>query len=384
MVCYQFYPRLGGAEKQARLLARTLIGKGVDVKVVTGWLDRCVPQRENIDCIAIYRNFTLWNGLDIKGLRRLGGVYLYMLTLGWHLIRHREEYDIVHIHQALYPAFVGVTLGHRLGKKTVVKVGNSGDRFDLKYLSESQWDGRWMAQRIRGTDRVVATCQQIERELIEYGFDPGQIVRIPNGVQLGPLGEESSSDGRKSREALRLSSDNMLVTFVGSMNNQKKGVDVLLRAWARVEAVRQDCDLMLLGDGPLRPSYERLAQELGIHSRVHFPGETLRVEGYLAASDVFVLPSRAEGMSNALLEAMAAGLPCVATEVGGNVDLIEDNVNGLLVPANDHEALAAALLRLISSEGERTVFGRRARQVVERDYDIEDVAERYMQVYLAL
>jgi len=66
------------------------------------------------------------------------------------------------------------------------------------------------------------------------------------------------------------------------------------------------------------------------------------------------------------------------------VDLIEDNVNGLLVPANDHEALADALLRLISSEGERTAFGRRARHVVGRDYDIENVAERYMQVYLAL
>ena len=119
MVISQFFPIIGGAERQAQLLAKTLLQKGVEVKVVTGWWKFEMLRRELIDGIEVQRNFSCWRMFGIKGMRTLGGL-IYMATLGLYLLTHHREYDIIHVHQVLYPAFVSVLVGKGVLKKPVL------------------------------------------------------------------------------------------------------------------------------------------------------------------------------------------------------------------------------------------------------------------------
>jgi glycosyltransferase involved in cell wall biosynthesis len=140
----------------------------------------------------------------------------------------------------------------------------------------------------------------------------------------------------------------------------------------------------VVGDGPLRDELSALAGNLGVGSDVRFLGYRDDIAPLLDRADLFVLPSRAEGISNALLEAMAVGLPVVASAVSGNTDVIEPEVNGLLVEADDPASLAATVLRLLDEPGLRRRLGGEARRTVETRYSIEHVGERYVDLYREL
>lgn len=146
----------------------------------------------------------------------------------------------------------------------------------------------------------------------------------------------------------------------------QKGVDVLLRAMARIADQAPEWDLSLIGDGPLREELETLAAELGIADRVKFHGHVDRPLERLCRAGVFVLPSRFEGMPNSLLEAMAVGLPPIVTDASpGPLEIVEHEATGLIVPAEDVEALAAAMLRLARDGTARERLGAQARLIVE-------------------
>jgi glycosyltransferase involved in cell wall biosynthesis len=166
--------------------------------------------------------------------------------------------------------------------------------------------------------------------------------------------------------------------YVGRLHVEK-GVDTLLDAWPRVLCQVPDGTLVLVGDGPLREDL----QARGI-PRVLFVGNVQDPLPYLQAAEVFVLPSRSEGLSGALLEAMATGLPCVATAIGGTVDVVTDGVDGWLVPANHPDALAQRLTTALLDPPERARVGLAARQRVLREFSLTDVARRLAQVYRAL
>jgi glycosyltransferase involved in cell wall biosynthesis len=161
---------------------------------------------------------------------------------------------------------------------------------------------------------------------------------------------------------------------------QQKGLPGLLEAFARVPAPAELC---LVGDGPERALLERRARDLGIAERVRFAGLVDDPSPYYARAGAFVMPSWAEGLSNALLEAMAFGLPVVATRIGGNVDLVEDGVNGLLVEPGDPDGLASALARVLGDEALAGRLGAAARRTVLDGYTMERAAERYLDLYRA-
>jgi glycosyltransferase involved in cell wall biosynthesis len=145
-----------------------------------------------------------------------------------------------------------------------------------------------------------------------------------------------------------------------------------------------DAHLVLVGSGPEETRLRRLADSLGITGRVYFAGEQREVAPYLAASDVFVLPSRAEGLGLALMEAMSAGLPCVASRVGGIPDLIEDGQNGLLVEPEDVAGLAKALLKLLEDRELAKRLGDRARQFIFQNYNPDVIVSQYISLYRQL
>jgi glycosyltransferase involved in cell wall biosynthesis len=218
----------------------------------------------------------------------------------------------------------------------------------------------------RGAAQVVANSQGLAA-LARQSAGTTPIGLIPNGVDTARFTPAVSRD---EAGPVRL-------VFVGRLVRQK-GLDVLLEALARLPA-GADYELTLVGDGPLRPALTGQAQALGLTSRLRFVGWAGREDmpDLLRRADIFVFPSRDEGMPNAVLEAMATGLPVVATRISGNEEVVVDGQTGLLVPPDDPDALAGALARLLADRPLGRSLGAAGRERAGREYSWRAVAERY-------
>ena len=376
MVVRLFHPWIGGAERQAHQLAKKLTEKGIDVQVVTGWWFRGTPKFESVDGIPVFRNHTMWHMFDIRGLRKLGG-FLYIATLWWHLWKRQGDYDIIHVHSLSYHTFAAVLAGRWLKRKTVTKLANSGTASDIRKMCRNQQLPltRYMLPMALKSDRFVATNPTIAAELRGAGVPSERVLHLTNGVETTTISPKSNYFAHRP----------VRLVFVGRLHEQK-GVDVLLHAFQRL--VRRfpadDLHLDVVGDGPLREDLQALTQELGIQDRVAFVGSTDRVSRYMSRADIFVLPSRAEGISNALLEAMAHGLPVVASRIPGNVDVVEHQRSGLLCTVNDPGSLARNLMPLLTFPDLRERLGKAARLSVQERFSLNHIADRYVNIYQEL
>jgi len=380
MVISQFYPIIGGAEKQAQILARKLMERGVTVDIVTGWWNFRTLRKEIIGGVKVFRNFSCWGVFGIKGIRALGGL-IYMFTLGLYLLIHRREYDIIHVHQALYPAFVSTFVGKQILKKPVlVKTASSGITSDFKLLRRFPLGNFQLKYLLKKMDCLVTVSRISGREYREIGFPESKIVYIPNGVEVP----------RERKDFL----DGITQVVATSRLSEEKGVDVLLRAWADAVKHEKRLQLTIMGYGPLESKLKRLSQSLGIGPSVEFTGRVENVEAYLKNAELFILPSRAEGLSNALLEAMSHRLPCIATYVGGNVEVLggtEEGIppnggyllarNGILINPDDIEGLSKAIIYFVRNKNEREEMANRGRLYIQENYSIDLIADRYIALY---
>jgi glycosyltransferase involved in cell wall biosynthesis len=383
MVISQFHPIIGGAEKQAKLLAQTLAKKGIDVSVITGWWRFGTFHKETIDGIKIIRNYSCWGMFGIKGLRPLG-VLAYSVSLGIYLLIHRNEYDIIHVHQVLYPAFVSTFIGKGLLKKPILaKMGCSGLTSDIKNLKRFPLGNLQLKYLIKKMDCLVTVNREGIEEFHAHGYDLSRIQHIPNGVSYSLSGKTEYNRVFFIITAVRL--------------DRQKGIDILLKAWAKVVAHENNLKLLIIGKGPHESAFKELSRSLEISDSVKFIGEVTKIEDYLEKSDIFILASRAEGMSNALLEAMSHGAPCIATNISGNSELMGESPglkiplgefrvakNGLLVNPEDSEALTKAILYLIRNRSERETLGKKAREAVRQSFSIDLIADQYIGLYRQL
>src|SRR5581483_5487354 len=156
---------------------------------------------------------------------------------------------------------------------------------------------------------------------------------------------------------------------------------VLVEAFAALHARHPGVQLVLVGEGPLRGAIEAQIAALGLAGSVHLLGARADIERILPALDVFVLASSTEGLSNAILEAQSCGLPVVATDVGGNGELVREGIDGRRVPPNDVAALAGALAELVADGQRRSAFGTAARERVEREFSIAAMVAAYEKLY---
>jgi len=380
MVISQFHPIIGGAEKQAELLAKTLCKKRVQVTIATGWWNFGTPHREIDSGFTIARNFSCWRMFGIKGLRTLG-VFFYALSLGIYLLMHRKGYDIIHVHQVLYPAFISVLVGKGIMKKPVLaKMGCSGSTSDIRNLKRFPFGSLQLGYLIKKMDYLVTVNKEGREEFRALGYPLGRIQSIPNGVALPP-------DGKAQY-------DQVLFVITTVRLDKQKGIDILLKAWAGVVTREDNLELLIIGKGPHEGEFKDLCQSLGISDSVKFMGEVSQVEEHLKKSDIFVLASRAEGMSNSLLEAMSHGLTCIATNISGNAELMGmgensripkgnfmPTPNGLLFQPTDIDGLTKAILFLVRNPKERENLGRSGRQYIQKNFSIDLVAEKYITLY---
>jgi len=378
----QFYPLEGGTERQALLLAKALSRKTLPVDVVTGRWSRTTAKRENLDSVKIYRNTTLGNHWQSSFMRNLSGV-VYMVTLFIFLFLKRNRYNVYHVHQAFYPAFVAVIAGRLFKKPVIVKVGVGGNINDLMLMDEGRYFlGKWMASWIRKADCFIAISSQIKKELIHLGISEGKIALIPNGVEIPA--EVKRDYGLHNP---------VKIIFVGRLNPEK-GCNLLVKA---VDGIREvfSIHLDIYGEGPLRGTLQSEIERRDLNHLITLRGYRKNIRGVLPEYDLFVLPSKAEGMSNALLEAMACGLPCVVSDISPNLELVGPGKvdgdlkpggylvleNGVAFHVNDSLGLANAIRFLIFDENARERLGKSAREVVIKRFSIEAVAQTYLELY---
>lgn len=376
LVAFQFWPSVGGSQSQAEKQACYLRQLGQEVVVVTLRHQKIWPAREVCSTFPVIRvgGWYRWGGaLRVGRLGHFLSDVLLFLTL-WRL---RRSYDVIHTLQISSLAVIATLVGKLTRKPVLVGVQSTGPceqqmsfstqesdlceeeeacqkvpyargemGGDIAALQKSVWGGRWMLNYLRKSEayyHILSSRSFIY--LMQHGFRPERLVYIPNGVDTSQFYPTFWRPG--PREGVE-----RILLCVARLE-YAKGVDVLLHAWARMlklpAAWRADLRprLCIAGDGSRRAELERLVAELGVQESVEFLGTRHDIAWLLQNAWAFVLPSRWEGMPNALLEAMACALPCVASRVSGSEDIIEQGSNGLLVEPERPEQLAYALRLLL-------------------------------------
>jgi glycosyltransferase involved in cell wall biosynthesis len=377
MISPQFRPLVGGYERAAERLSLELVRGGHSVTVATERVDRSWPAREDLGGVTIRRLWCIYR----RGLH----VATAMASLGWFLLWRGRRFDVWHVHQYREAAVVAVLMGRLLSRPVVLKVTSSGEGGIARLIADTRMP-KLAAWALRNVDACVAVSRETETEAAAFGIPKDRVYLIGNGVDVKSFHPaEDDAERRRLRGELGLDEGHVAIS-VGRFSEEKNPLG-LLEAWAAAKASDHAGEaaaawtLALLGDGALRDDVRAAVERLGLERSVVLAGHRDDVDRWLQASDVYVLTSHREGLSNTTMEAMATGLPVVVTAVSGMSELVEDPEAGVVVPTGDAGALADALLGLMSNAADRESMGRRGRAVIVERYSIESVAEQHVTMY---
>ncbi len=346
-----YLPEIGGAQRQAQLAARELVRRGHAVTILTRRV-RDRPAAETTAGVHIQRVFPA----DVP--RRLYSAAM-ILSTALYLLRRGRSFDVVHSFRLCVHNLAVALLRPVFARRWLARMSGGGPSGDLAPVPPGL-RRRLLRAALNRADVLLALSSDMRAEMIAFGLDPARILIAPNAVDTARF----ACPDRDYRRCDRL-------LFIGRLAPEKN-----LRALfeALTAPGLEHCSLTLAGDGPERVALAESAHSLNLTDRVTFLGEVGDVASLYCRHDVFVLPSLAEGMSNALLEAMAAGLPCVCTPVGGAPDIIESGVNGVLAKGTTAAAIAAGLTAVVREAPEqRAAWGRAAAGLVRGHCSVERV-----------
>lgn len=373
VINYEFPPLGGGAGNVSAYIARHVTGRGVKVAVLTSHF-KGLPRKEVIDGYEIHRVPVLRRRVYKCSIYEMFSFVANSVIPSWRLARQFRP-DLVHIHSGFPTGPLGYWLKVTLGIPYIMTL--HGGEVPGFLPEEVGTLHKILAPATRvvwnAASAVIAVSDGLRDLSIQAVPSVNNIRVIPNGVDCQYFSPAPAHRGHGGPFRL---------LFVGRVVRQK-GLSYLLDALATVKAQRAgDWQLRIVGDGPLRPRLEAQAVQLGIADLVEFTGwlpfERVPVE--MQSADLFVLPSIVEGMPLVLLQAMACGLPVVATSVPGSIDLVQPGRNGLLVPAKDASTLAEALSSLFADKASCTGMGKCSREIA-LTMDWSKIAKSYFTLY---
>jgi glycosyltransferase involved in cell wall biosynthesis len=358
---------IGGTETQAIELALRL--DPADYAVTLGCLRMGGPLLAKLE----RTNVSVMEWHVRGGVNSPNGMY-QILRLA-RFLRH-NRFDVAHMHD-LWSNLLGIPAA-RLARLPVV----ISSRRDLAHLAWYTPRRRKILRYLQSlSSAVLVNSGQIREQLVrEDGFQPESIRIIHNGIDLDRF-KNIRPDRNRLFPGLQ---DCKLVVNVANMHSDIKGQPLLINAAREVCASFPQARFVLIGDGARRAAFESMAAELGLKQNFLFLGQRHDVADLLACCDVAVLPSQAEGFPNALLEYMAAGLPAIATDVGGSSEVVEHGVSGLLTAPDDPNALAKAILSLLQNPAAALELARAGRERVRRDFSFEQMIANVNAMYTEL
>ncbi len=361
MLISNFYPVLGGAEQQALRLSCSLASRGISVSVLTR-ARQGSKSFETIDKVSVYRKIKVLDKGKWFGIT-------YILSSFYFLFKMRNTYDIIHCHIADgLGTTAAIAIKLLFNKKVIIMIASSGQGSDFHTLKKN-FLNRCCLKLTHAADKIISLCNLSTKELYNENYLASQIVQIPNGININKFYPKESSK-----------IENRIIT-VGHLT-KIKGTDILLQAVANlIKKGVSHFHFDIIGDGHDRTYFENIAKGLNINSHISFHGDSNNVLALLQQSRIFVLPSRAEGHSNALLEAMSCGLPVIASNVGGNLDLIQSGINGILFEEGNHEQLSSAIETILDDKQLREKLGKNARQTIVEGYSMALTTSEYINFY---
>jgi sugar transferase (PEP-CTERM/EpsH1 system associated) len=343
-------------------------------RVVTDVVRRIDGERFDsvVCCLTTAGTFaeTLPSGCPVVSMNKKPG-RSWLLPLRLARVLRRHGVDVVHAHNfgpTLYATAAARGAGLR-GVMCTLHGPEASERGDY---------GRF--DRLRRIDRVVAVSEHVRAVVIERGgLAADRVVTIRNGIDGSLYGAGSREEARR---ALGVGDEERVIGAVARLTPEKDHA-TLIAAFERVARSHADARLVLVGDGALRATLEAQVEGLGLSSRTRFLGTRTDIPDVLRALDVFVLPSKVEGLGITLLEAMAAGLPTVATDAGGIPELVAPETTRV-VPIGDVEAMAAAMAWVLDHPAEARAMGEAGRRHVAAHFGVEAMVARYQALYAEL
>jgi glycosyltransferase involved in cell wall biosynthesis len=345
----------GGSERQFSALAQSLDPANF---------------RVNLGCIRQRGTFLDELG-EIPQFRLGGSLYgMQSLRTRFQLARHLRQAEIAIAHAFDFYANLTLIPAARMARVPVV-IGSQRQLGDLLSWAQSRVQFtmfRWCAV-------VICNSQAAADRLIGQGLPERRVAVIGNGLPATAFA--------KAEPALPRRPGLLRVCMIARMNARYKHHLEFLKAAASIHSRFPDVEFVLAGDGPLRPELERQAELLGLGKQALFLGDRRDIPAILASLDISVLPSASESSSNVIMESMAAGLPVVANNVGGNPELIKAHT-GILVAPNDQDALVGAIQRLLCDANERAALGRNAEQYARANFTLNQMQRQHEELYTEL
>jgi glycosyltransferase involved in cell wall biosynthesis len=379
-VCFvteSFYPAMDGSATQIRVLGRELARRGHEVSIITRRLSEAHARRERLDGYAVIR-------VGPTGLAPINK-YLMLPAMIRTIIRTRRNFDVIVVSDFKVLGPISVMISRLIGKRCLLRAASCGE-MDGSYAY--MYDERPRPLRrmiitllvkprnvvIRAADRFLSISSAITRELVDNYVDPNKIIEFGNGIDLQRFRPVTVDGKSELRRQLNLPSGHVYI-YTGRLA-RGKGLQTLLEAWNVFARSQANVHLLLVGScqGFSMDCEKELRDYVCAHKlvdSVHFTGEVHDVERYLQASDVFVFPTESEALGNAAIEAVACGLPCIGSNVGGVPDVIYHNVNGLLVPVGDVDAIIEGLIALHDQRDLLDRFSAESRRIALRNFNLD-------------
>ncbi|OGV65281.1 MAG: hypothetical protein A2283_05705 [Lentisphaerae bacterium RIFOXYA12_FULL_48_11] len=388
-----FHPVIGGGETHALLLCREWLKRGASVFVMTRRITSDLKREENTDGLTIRR-------LSPSGFRQFGK-YLMIIPTYLELLQRRNEYDVIYVCGLRTAGLPATMAALRLGKTCILRsesrgefsgdfIWNSPDpairKTSLKPLIRVYL--KWRNKILMKAAGFISISRDIQNEFNNAGIPTSKNNLIYNGIDTGSFEPAENDLRKKRRKEFNLPLDKKLFAYSGKLN-KGKGLEMLLRVWKKLAGERKDCHLVLIGGGgeqflSCEQELRDFASREELQESVTFAGFQTEMNKYLQAVDFFVFPSESEALSIALLEAQSCGLPCLVSDITGNRDIIENNVNGRLIPVKDEPAWLEIMKNALNSPDSYNVLGQKARANVIQRFSIATVADKHLALFRSL
>ena len=402
MLIYNYWPqRVGGAEVQCRRLAKELTKRGMRVSVVTARLSFADAKKEVDEGVEIHRVGTLqlfveWflalkdsyrspdiasgllsqkNSRSVRSSRAVlspivaqmlqwSNSFVFMLCVAYTFFRLRTRIDLIHVHTTEWLAGFAVLLGRLIHAPVLCKEASTPAFLETHYPVPFLP----VLNKLRFEASFIAMTEYVKVQMKEKGLQEDRIFLIPNGIRLPDT--VASLQGRN------------IAIWVGNISQgiDTKGLDILLSAWTLVIQSIPSARLLLVGGGDPRLLNELiLTNELGDHVRLE--GFQAVVDDYYLSADLVAIPSRREGMSNVLLEALSFGVPVVASMIPANTSVVQDYDCGFIVPVGDAKMFAERIIEIFTDNLLRIQMGKKARALAANTFSFEVITDSVTDCY---